>query len=182
MEGVADEGGDGLVAGEREAVDDRLDLSVRQVVGMVLVGSDQLRCEIVAPVFALLGDELPAVAPVAHHVRSNTGLFCSGGVAPREALALCTPDLQLVVVGLREADEAEDGLAGKREAERLDEFGRRTGLHHGVDQFVAAAADVRLEGLDSPVTEPLACEVADAAMVGFRAVRHHRDRVVIRYH
>ena len=148
---------------------------------MVLVGSDQLRCEIVAPVFALLGDELPAVTPVAHHVRSDTGLFCPGGIAPREALALCAPDLQLIVVGLRESDEAEDGLARKREAERLDEFSRRTGLHHGVDQLVAAAADVRLEGLDPPVAEPLACEVADAAVVGLGTVRHHRDRVVVRH-
>ena len=49
-EAVADQVGDGLVTGEREAVDDRLDLAIGELVGVGVVGVEQLGREVVVTV------------------------------------------------------------------------------------------------------------------------------------
>ena len=130
-EAVADQVGHRLVAGERQAVDDRLDLVVGDVVGMGVVGVEQLGGEVVGPVVALVGRELAAVAPVAEHPLGDLDLLGAGGVAPRERLAVTAPVLEQVVVLLGEPDEPEHRLAGQWVRQRGDELGRCTAVEHG---------------------------------------------------
>ena len=178
-EAVADQVGDRLVAGERQAVDDRLDLVVGDVVGMGVVGVEQLGGEVVGAVVALVGRELAAVAPVAEHPLGDLDLLGARGVAPRERLAVAAPVLEQVVVLLGEPDEPEHRLSGQRVRQRGDELGRRTGVEHGVDQLVGAPDDERLERLQPPPREALPRVHPDPRVVGLGEVGHHGDGIEV---
>ena len=178
-EAVADEVGHRLVAGERQAVDDRLDLVVGDVVGMGVVGVEQLGGEVVGAVVALVGGELAAVAPVAEHPLGDLDLLGAGRVAPRERLAVTAPVLEQVVVLLGEPDEAEHRLAGQRVRQRGDELGRRPGVEHGVDQLVGAPDDERLERLQPSPREALPRVHPDPRVVGLGEVGHHGNGIEV---
>ena len=176
---VADQVGDGLVTGEREAVDDRLDLAIREVVGVGVVGVEELRCEIIVTCVTFGCREVAAVAPVGEHLLGDLGLFGRRRLAPRERLAVAAPVLERLVVAVGEPDEPEHRLTGQRERERVDELDRWPLSEHGIDQLVAAAAHVRLERLEPASGEALAGVHPDAGVVGLGPVRHHRDRIEV---
>ena len=95
---VAQQGGDRVVAGEADPVDDRLDLVVadpRAVVriGVGLVGVEQLGAEVVGPLVAPRRDELPAVVPVIDHAAGDGDLLLGVGWPHENALRLTHHDL-----------------------------------------------------------------------------------------
>jgi hypothetical protein len=111
------------VTGSCPANDRPYDLAVRQIVEVVEVVADQLGRQVVARLVALVLDEGAHVPPVGEHLPGDVHLLVRRGLTPREREAVRAPVFQLLVVGLREPDEAEDHLAGQRVGERGDEVG-----------------------------------------------------------
>ena len=179
QERVADERSHRFVACEGQSVDHRLDLAIAQVVGVGLVSVDQLRSEVVAPTAALVRGEVAAVPPVRQHVLGDLDLLGRGGSTPGEGLAVTAPALERLVVGGGEADEAEDGLARKREREGGHELRGRARGDHGIDQLMASSAHVGLESSDPPVREALAGVAANPSVVRLGPVGHHGHRIEV---
>ena len=181
---VAQQRGDGVVAGEGDPVHDRLDLAVADAravgrVGIGVVRVEEFGAEVVGALVAPPGDEGPAVPPVVEHPLGDRELRLGGRLPPREGPAVHAPRLDQRVVGRWEADEPEHDLGGERERQRLDVLRRRTVVDHPVEQCGGALAHVVLERAQPAVREALAGVHADAGVVGFGPVRHDGDRVEV---
>ena len=125
LEAVADRVACGLVAGEGHRVHDVDDVELVELVGLVDRESCQIAGEVVGRRGHTIGDEVLHVAPHRHDVAGHRNLLGLGHPAVGEQDARAAPRLQLLGVGIREAERAERREAGEREGELLDEIDHR---------------------------------------------------------
>ncbi len=185
QQGVAQQRGDRVVAGERDAVDDRFDLAVADAgavrrVGVGVVGVEQLGREVVGALVAPLRRRSRGSSASSRACpRRSRPARSAVGLPHENARRLTHHDLIIASSSGGKPMNRNTISAGSGNASAATYSAGEPSAIIWSSSIGGPVAHVVLERLQSPIREALSGVGADAAVVGLGPVRHHGDRVEV---